>query len=432
MGVRSLRIAVTALLLVGALAIAGCAPKPLWVMRPVLTEDMVAALLGLRAEQAILRDILASEIPEVPIRVRLRPCCAFGTGLRTSLGEVPVPGVKLKNIIALEDLGPHAYDSGLLAVQGSFGEFVSSENNGLIYTCRGGFIDTAHVRDYADWMIFLASAVARSLETGTEIEFPSEGGQRRVILEPADPELLARFGRLRLTLPLAQWLTFQLSIWHEIATWFGWSSMEIFPERASAFSPEDLFSNLLGIRLSLGLIRVRGGTTDLLYSHNLDRWTRAALEQLGAVSQEAGVAAAELVDGIWWDSSRRLPDAALVRRRNMEIGSEIEPWVLSRAGSWDAVEAWLGAHCGGEVTAASLPNPDSLHGVRFRDLARLEIEVGEKIAPSFPFPRPDSRVVTQEDFPQIVDAIRRLSEEEFGPGAARPERDAAAPRADRP
>jgi hypothetical protein len=431
MGVRLLRIGVVAVL-GGVLAIAACAPAPRWQTRPVLTEDMVAALIGLRDERIIHRDMLASEVPKVPIRVKLRPCCAFGTGLRTKLGSVPVPGVKLKNIIAVEELGPHVYDSGVLAMQGSYGEFLSSENNGLVYTCRGGFVDTAHVRDYADWTMFLAGAVGRSLETGTEIEFPPEGGQRRMILEPVDPELLARFGRTRLTLPLAQWLTFQLSIWHEIATWFGWSSMELFPERASAFSPEDLFSNLLGVKLSGGVIRMRGAATDLLYSSHLDGWTRVALEQLGAVSAEAGIAAAELVDGIWWDSSRHLPDAALVRRRNMEIGSEIRPWVLSRAGSWDALEAWLGAHCGGEVPPASLSNPDSFHGIPFRDLARLEIEVGEKIAPRFPFSRPGSRVVTQEDFPYIIEAIRRLNEEEFGPGAARPERDAGVPRADRP
>jgi hypothetical protein len=33
------------------------------------------------------------------------------------------------------------------------------------------------------------------------------------------------------------------------------------------------------------------------------------------------------VDGIWWDSSKRIPDWTLVLRRNSDIGTRISPWV---------------------------------------------------------------------------------------------------------
>jgi hypothetical protein len=39
-------------------------------------------------------------------------------------------------------------------------------------------------------------------------------------------------------------------VWREIATWYGWSALTLFPEEASAFSPEDLYSNLPDIKLA--------------------------------------------------------------------------------------------------------------------------------------------------------------------------------------
>ena len=71
-----------------------------------------------------------------------------------------------------------------------------------------------------------------------------------MVIKPVDPEIVAAHGRRAVAVPLAQWIAFQLSTWHEIATWFGWSALSIFPEEASAFSPEDLYSNLLGIRIA--------------------------------------------------------------------------------------------------------------------------------------------------------------------------------------
>ncbi len=363
------------------------------------------------------RDVLASEVPVVPMRRRLRPCCAFGAGLQTRLGSMPVPGLKLKNILSVEDLGPHVYDSGLLVAQSSRGEILSAENNGLVYTCRAGFIDTAHVRDYADWMLFMASAIARSLETGAVIELPPEGGQRRVVLEPVDPEILERHGRKNLTVPLAEWLTFKFSVWHEIATWYGWAALSLFPEYASAFSPEDLYSNALGIKLTTAAIETDSAGTDLLYDEAIDGLTRGALELLGATSERQGVRAMGLVDGVWWDSSKRLPAKELVLRRDMDI-DRIEPWRVSQAYDSEQMRAWQAESCENEKPVP-LTVADGLPGLDFSSIVRLEIEVA--VPDPFPFPDPESRVITQADFPYLMEQIRRQNEEEFGPGADRPE-----------
>jgi len=79
------------------------------------------------------------------------------------------------------------------------------------------------------------------------------GATRRVVLRPPPRDLLEHLGRLRLAISLAQWAAYQLSIWHEIITWYGWSSLRGGSEEASAFSPEDLYSNLVGIRIAGGV-----------------------------------------------------------------------------------------------------------------------------------------------------------------------------------
>ncbi|MBW2495018.1 MAG: DUF4056 domain-containing protein, partial [Deltaproteobacteria bacterium] len=269
-----------------------CAKAPRWTSEDDPSRSDVTLLLEGETRGDILEPA-ASEIAEIPIREKLRPCCAFGTNLKVKLGAVPVPGFRIGNIMELDGVGPHTYDSGALtrAVQASANNSGSRENNGLLYTCRGGFIDTAHVRDYVDWTIYLAAELARNLRRGVTIELPDEGGQRRIVSEPVDPDLIDRYGITRITLRLAQWIGFQLSVWHEIATWFGWSWVKTFPETASAFSPEDLYSNILGVKIIGGLAERRSARTEHLYNKAVDIWLALVLRHLEPVPKSVAVEA---------------------------------------------------------------------------------------------------------------------------------------------
>jgi len=64
---------------------------------------------------------------------------------------------------------------------------MDEERNGLVFTCRGGFIDTAHVRDDADWTIYFGSRFFEKLASGTAIDPTDEAGKRRFVLERIDP-----------------------------------------------------------------------------------------------------------------------------------------------------------------------------------------------------------------------------------------------------
>jgi hypothetical protein len=56
----------------------------------------------------------------------------------------------------------------------------------------------------------------------------------------------------------------------------------------------------------------------------------------------------------------------------------------------------------------------------FKDVAILEIDV--HVRDPFPFPRAGSTRITQEDFPVVLQAVRRYAVERLGPDAIRPER----------
>jgi hypothetical protein len=331
-----------------------------------------------------------------------------------------VPGYTIPNIIDIEDLGRHTYDSGYVHTprDGQPDFELNREHNGLIYTCRGGFVDTAHVRDYVDWAMFVATEVGRALlaEAPLEIELPDEGGQRRILVSGVDRDLVLRVGPRRLVNWLAEWVTWKMSIWHEIATWYGFASVPGFSEQASAFSPEDLYSNAMGVRLLPALSYHRAERSEYDFNTSVDQWLRAVVEFLEPVPSEVGVEAAQAVDKLWWDSDARVPDKALVLRRNMDFENEVVPWLVPAS----RMPASLREVCGDDPQPQPVAAPDEYAGVRFADWVTLEIVVDDEIAGQEPFTTLGRRV-TQKDFPAIVSAIRKQNRAEFGDGADRPE-----------
>ena len=232
----------------------------------------VAAALGDTSHQNIA-DLQAEDVPNIQCPQALRPCCAFGADLEVELGAVPLPGVEIGNVIDPADVGSHRYDNGYISIDASDARgIVDNENNGLIYTCRGGFIDLAHVRDNADNTLSLATAAGRLMEAGKVAEVPSQGASMRVRFHPIPSEVIARAGRRKLAVAMAQWLAFQFSIWHDISTFYGYAAMASWPEKISAFSPEDLYSNQIGARLAGGIILGEGARSDQEYGISMDAW----------------------------------------------------------------------------------------------------------------------------------------------------------------
>ena len=358
-----------------------------------------------------------TEPPDVPRPNGLRPCCAFGDDIGVALGTMQVPGYAIGNIVGIDGLGAHNFDNGATpwGTDDQHGLF-KTENNGLIYTCRGGFIDTAHVRDYADWTLFLATHIQKQLDTGGTIDLGNEGGQRSLTVHPVPAAARQKRGAREIALRLGQWAAFNLSVWHEIATWYGWSSMSVFPEGASAFSPEDLYSNLVGIKVAGETVTAKEITSEGTYNDGVDAAFRATLEQLGAVAPAGTHAALTLLDRVWWDSRQHLPSEELVIRRNPDVGPVIAPWrvVASRQ------TRVAGLPCASALPPRTLPNPDRLGNLQFARYVTLTIQPSEKISAHFPFPRAGDPTITPADYPHVLADVRRQLIARFGRGADRP------------
>lgn len=415
---RSRRLLVFAcLVLLGA---GGCAAMPLWrssAQRRV-PDRLVAAALG-DAWRVPAGGTEKAAIPDPPEPANLRPCCAFGADLRVHLGFVVVPGFSLDNMRGLEDVGPHRYNIAPLEWSSSQDPgALSSENNGLLHSCRGGFLDLAHVRDCADLTIFLSAAIERRLEGGGVIELADQGGRRRLVIRAVDGDRIAGAARRRLAVALGQWAAFQVSTWHEIATWYGYSAMSTWPEKMSSFTPEDLYSNMLGIQLAAGILLARDGSSDTDYNDAMNAWLTVAFRRLQVTDKAAASAAIHAVDGKWWDSGRRVPDWQLVTRRNFETGTSLKPWIVPMA---FAPQAGPDVGCAQAGPPLRLRNPSGYEGVRFDQDVTLEVDVADAVAETgLPFPRAGSRRLTQADFPALIGRIRQENRAEFGPGHDRP------------
>ncbi|HEB90666.1 MAG TPA: DUF4056 domain-containing protein [Deltaproteobacteria bacterium] len=404
-----------------ALVTGGCGITVAWQAPDAPAPRDAAALLLAPSVEVLARELEPTGIPEIPMRSHVRPCCAFGHGLKARLGQLPLPGIEIDNLKVIDEIGPHRYDSGFVMVgSDGLGEFLGDEENGLIFTCRGGFIDTAHVRDYADWTIFLTARIISHLGEGLTLDLPDEGGRRRVVVRPVDADLLARHDRVSFALAIASWLSFRLSVWHEIATWYGWSWSPSFPEIDSSFSPEDLYSNLLGIRIAAAIALEHSARSSAIYDRSVDAWLRETIRFLGPTSKRTAREAMAALDGVWWNSRALLPGPGVLLRRHFSFDSEIEPWLVPPSLMTNELRDHLIRECDGLPSPLVLPNPDEFNGIPLADLARLEIELAPGLAG-----QPDLEefggILTDADFPRIIQKIRQESRARFGPHADRPD-----------
>jgi Protein of unknown function (DUF4056) len=193
------------------------------------------------------------------------------------------------------------------------------EELGYVYSCRGGFIDFGHVREWADWTGYLAASARNLLNAGAVLDLGRESAQlggRRL-------ELLAQ-GYQRsnqVCVRVAQRIAFELAVWHEIASYvdppvllytapFGRPfGTRVWATLYSTFSPEDNYSNLLGTYIAaMALLKHQGSEFDVAVGNAIKQW----LKRLGAVSKDKTEKALAAVKDKWWKDTTDV-DPLLVR-----------------------------------------------------------------------------------------------------------------------
>ena len=303
-----------------------------------------------------------SEIKNHPPRI-IRVCCGFGA----DIGYVGVPFAKHNDITSIDAIGPHKYLEG------------RDENNGLVYTHRGGFLDLGHLRDCADWTAYIYNLIQACEEdsTLTNIHIGSEGGSKSLLLKL--PKDLCDDEAAELAAKIA----YDISIWHEISTWFGSAYVPLLPERYSSFSPEDIYSNLMGTHLAIQAIE-----SDMEYDEAMTFYLNKMLKDLEVVSTwDDTFNALEKVNKLWFDGEKRFPNKKVTIKRFLDSGDELSPWLIPEDD--------------GIYNPYVLYKPDS----SYSDYYELQIKLNYHFPVKSIFADLNDRTITQEDFPVMIDRI---------------------------
>jgi hypothetical protein len=183
---------------------------------------------------------------------------------------------------------------------------------GITYTCAGGFFDFGHARDTLD-------------QTRYHHHWLTVGGKNRAgasypALYPGATVTVSSVIPAADVLETAASIAYDESVWHEIETWYSPTP----GGHNSAFSPEDLTSNLLGTWVARRAIAA-GGAFNTAATTEMN----TLMTQLGARPVADTTAAFTAVTGRWIATSSGYLDAGrnprYLLRRNFEV-NPVVPW----------------------------------------------------------------------------------------------------------
>lgn len=389
---------------IAIIVLSGCSSSD-WQVRALPSDVAIGAALDSEPDLNLLHAIELQELPLVQIPKAVRPCCAFGNAQKVTIGPVPVPFFRYANTLAVDSVGPHAFEAGTFSYQkdspnGSRG----TENNGQMYTLQGGFIDLAHVRDTADNAIALFYRIYPQLGEQQTIKLPDEIGPRTIELRAFDTSNLTARQRWEVSAAIAVRLAYFMAEAHEVAQWHGYRSWAPWSETVSAYSPEDLYSNMLGAKIALALINNNLAMNKELYNQHMTQWLSATLNWLEPVSIEQTNALFDVTDGHWWDSQQPLPSKFMLLKRHYKLGDKQSPYLVPKSlaqshAKWDEVEAVFKA----PAQAHHLSLSNTIHGIDIDGVAKQKLIVADKYKESFKHIPAElwQNGFTQADFYQI-------------------------------
>ena len=315
-------------------------------------------------------------------RPRMRPSPYFGS----------ISGI---NYADLSDLGKHNYDSFL------------GEKNPLVYTAKAGYIDIGHLRESADRTRYLFEICNKNI-TKRNRQFSYKIVEKaiyKVTLEYPDywdklsddkQQAISR----EISIDLGQHLAQQSTIWHEIVTWYGYSSVGLFSEKPSSFSWEDTYSDLLGTKLAAMVLRENPKS----YNEAMEEVISRELAKLSPQSAETAQKVTKLIKGEWY--SGKYPFVTM-KKRNFDVGFEdqaISPFRVP------------GVYSEVQEQVCTVPSLDSLDTYGFKMHLQMKPKESQK-KQILKIAYPDKKGVVLKPaihFPAIIAHIRQEAIKETG------------------
>ncbi|MEN6385094.1 MAG: DUF4056 domain-containing protein [Phycisphaerales bacterium] len=195
------------------------------------------------------------------------------------------------------------------------------EVNGMLYTCKGGFIDVGHVREAADRTAFIKEVVFKNLmEKNTNFSFHVIEPSRYMLTitypqnwdfySQAEQENIAN----EISIDIGQYLGHTSLIWHEIITWYGFATVAPFPDKISAFSWEDPYSDVMGTYLGAAALRDMGQK----YDNAMTKLLYEELKELDVQPPDVARKAAHEINGQWYSGGFYF--FVNMKLRNFDVG----------------------------------------------------------------------------------------------------------------
>lgn len=291
------------------------------------------------------------------------------------------------------NLGKHSY------------QFNPFEKGGIVYTCKAGHIDIDHIRGSADAAKYL---ISRSRETlmrrkeGFSFTFTMERSAHEIKFSyPENWDSLAQNEKERIaddiSFAVGHYMAFNATAWHEILTWFGVRFAGFEPEFNSAFSWEDVYSNLLGAKLAVEAIKDPNHS----YNEAMTLAINRELKKLGVQSAKTAKYASEKMRGKWFTGNIFVDTL----RRNTDIGLDgfVTPVIVPGI-------------CEDKPLSYPVPNLDVLSKYGFSiqyTILPKEFEKGKILRIIYP----DGNGKTIEparDFRKIMEFIEKQAVEKYG------------------
>jgi hypothetical protein len=327
----------------------------------------------------------------------------FNKTPKPRIGSLPWPGAfTLFELADPDHLGHHAYD------EETAGE--PEQIRGILYTCRGGFIDIAHTRKSADLCKYAAVRIEFALMNDwTALKLKSLEPSVYVLhlnyppfwksLSADEKQRLAR----ELSIRLGQRVALVMITWHEVLTWFGYKATIVLPERQSAFTYDDVSSHAIGVMVGGRALRDPDHDWDTAVTLAIN----AALRELGVVTPDQAMVAIDKVKDAWWRGFEPL-------KRQFELGWQqpTEAWIVRDLPFCHDAQPYR----------FELPRHDDVMGRDFTGLLRIEIEPNVlesgKIRGVIPGKPPV--VDVDKHLPIIMDHMRQWHVERSGEQVLRP------------
>jgi hypothetical protein len=299
-----------------------------WKLKAALSALLLILFISMRADvnviskRAVLKSHILGYYPEQltnPQKKNRRSMSQFGYNLY--LFRLPL--YPIYQFINPKDFGVQSYSKPW-----------RKEHNGVLYTCRGGFIDFSHLRAAADWTVFLTFKI---LTEAGDFDLPSESGSLSLHFKNLDELSTEDIGTM------AQKIAFERLVWHEAASWY-YHLPNHRTEQQSAFTPEDPYSNLLGTLIGKNIaLRILRDFESLSYSEIATEEIAKVVASLHPLNTiEGSKKAYDIVDrykqlklpedqrneDVWYDSQIIFMDPRYVFKRDMTIGPKKEPWLV--------------------------------------------------------------------------------------------------------